>query len=398
MPRRRTSALPKATGRDIGTGKVMTLVKSQPPQLSLFQTFFPEQDSDHYSNTIELYDAIPKYFSSKKRVAELRKDGVFLKSLSRRFRHKDQWYDLIVKPARIVDRHGNEKEYYPTHQEELVEEALKKIACDRLNGVFLNDTAGVQFTLYELDKELRSQEHAMKWPDLITSLEIGRSARIMVTSLNGQVEVESAIFPVAALANREEWRNNPRHVRCCVQFNPLVTHSISKLTYRQFDYHTFMQLKNRLARWLFKRLSHNYTGASMLDPYTIMHSTIVRDSALVNTTRIRDQVRYLCDALDELKASHEGEHGKRRVLLAYEKQITTGPRNKIEDVKYILTPDPNFVGQMKKANTRHHEIERRAVEMGVLTDEDLVERHVKEVRRTQPTYPTITRGSRHRGP
>ena len=204
MPRRRTSALPKATGRDIGTGKVMTLVKSQPPQLSLFQTFFPEQDSDHYSNTIELYDAIPKYFSSKKRVAELRKDGIFLKSLSRRFRHKDQWYDLIVKPARIVDRHGNEKEYYPTHQEELVEEALKKIACDRLNGVFLNDTAGVQFTLYELDKELRSQGHAMKWPDLITSLEIGRSARIMVTSLNGQIDVESAIFPVAALVNREE--------------------------------------------------------------------------------------------------------------------------------------------------------------------------------------------------
>ena len=162
MPSGRTSALPKATGRDISTGKVLTLVKSQPAQLSLFQMFFPEQDSDYYSNTIELYDAIPKYFSSKKRVAELRKDGVFLKSLSRRFRHKDQWYDLIVKPARIVDRHGNEKEYYPTHQEELVEEALKKIACDRLNGVFLNDTAGVQFTLYELDKELRSQEHAMK--------------------------------------------------------------------------------------------------------------------------------------------------------------------------------------------------------------------------------------------
>jgi len=32
----------------------------------------------------------------------------------------------------------------------VVEYALKKIACDRLNGVFLNNLAGVQFTLYEL--------------------------------------------------------------------------------------------------------------------------------------------------------------------------------------------------------------------------------------------------------
>ena len=47
-----------------------------------------------------------------------------------------------------------------------IQEALKKIAADRLNGVFLNDTAGVQFTLYELDQELKRQGHAMKWPDL----------------------------------------------------------------------------------------------------------------------------------------------------------------------------------------------------------------------------------------
>ena len=74
-------------GRDIGTGKVLTLVKSQPAQLSIFQTFFPEEDSDHYSNTIELYDALPKYFSNKQSMAALRQDGIFLKSLQRRCKH-----------------------------------------------------------------------------------------------------------------------------------------------------------------------------------------------------------------------------------------------------------------------------------------------------------------------
>jgi len=41
MPRKTAfaSATSKATGRDVGTGKVLTLIKTQPPQLSLFQTF-----------------------------------------------------------------------------------------------------------------------------------------------------------------------------------------------------------------------------------------------------------------------------------------------------------------------------------------------------------------------
>jgi hypothetical protein len=40
------------------------LAKTQPQQLALFQTFFPDDHNDHYSNTIELYDAIPKYITN----------------------------------------------------------------------------------------------------------------------------------------------------------------------------------------------------------------------------------------------------------------------------------------------------------------------------------------------
>src|SRR5947199_1033650 len=127
-----SSELRKATGRDVGTGKVITLTKTQPAQLGLFGEFLPPEARDSYSNTIELYDAIPKYFSSKKSMSELRRDGIFLKSLKRRFRHRDDYYELVIKPARVMDKDGQEKEYYPSHQEEIVEEALKKLACDRL--------------------------------------------------------------------------------------------------------------------------------------------------------------------------------------------------------------------------------------------------------------------------
>jgi len=53
----------RVKGKDIN-GQVVTLERTQPKQLSLFQTFL--SDEERYSNTIELYDAVPKYFSNHK--------------------------------------------------------------------------------------------------------------------------------------------------------------------------------------------------------------------------------------------------------------------------------------------------------------------------------------------
>ena len=56
----------KVRGKDLN-GKVVVLDKTFPNQLALFQTFLHEEDpEDKYSNTIELYDALPKYFSNAK--------------------------------------------------------------------------------------------------------------------------------------------------------------------------------------------------------------------------------------------------------------------------------------------------------------------------------------------
>lgn len=357
-----------------------------PRQLFLFGAFLPAEDADSYSNTIELYDAIPKYFSSKKRMAEERQGGIFLKSLKRRFRHRDSYYDLIIKPARLIDKNGQEKEYYPSHQEELVEEALKKIACDKLNGVFLNDTAGVQFTLYELDQELRRQGHTMKWPDLIAALEVCRSAGIEVVGPEGKVEVKSSIFPVVALVNRAEWKKNPKQVRCYVQFNPLVTHCINQLAFRQFNYVTYMRLKNHLARWLFKHLSHYYIQASYDSLYTILLSTIVENSYLVNNAQNRDRMRYVDQALDELRKDAN-------VISHYDKKIAKGGKGKIEDVKYVISPSLGFISEIKKANRRQMEITDQALQMGLLTPKNLARQWAGELKQAgAEKHPTITRG------
>jgi hypothetical protein len=78
-------------------GKEITLARSRPLQLQLFQTFLPE-DQDKYSNTIELYDAIPKYFPSKHMGAR-RIHGTYLPILTRSFEHKSEAYKLEIRPA-----------------------------------------------------------------------------------------------------------------------------------------------------------------------------------------------------------------------------------------------------------------------------------------------------------
>src|SRR6266700_3119000 len=164
----------KVRGRDL-QGKVHVLDKTQPQQLVLFQTFLPEDDPDEkFSNTIEFYDAIPKYFSNPRLMESMR------------------------------------KEYYPGPREELVEEALRKLACDRLNGVYLDDQAGVQFTIYELHKELQARGHDFARMSLVESLRICNESHIRMTKDHGELVLGSAIFPVLLLARKKEWIQNPK--------------------------------------------------------------------------------------------------------------------------------------------------------------------------------------------
>src|SRR5215510_12228009 len=89
-------------GKDI-KGTVVVLSKTQPQQLSLFQTFLPADE--RYSNTIDLYDAIPKYFP-KKRLKKERVEGMFLPMLKREFEYKGERFVVKITPAKLETREG----------------------------------------------------------------------------------------------------------------------------------------------------------------------------------------------------------------------------------------------------------------------------------------------------
>ena len=77
----------KARGLDVQSTATARNQPAQtyPLQLALFQTFFSDKNpgddataAESYSNTIELYDAIPKYVTNPKLVDAMREGGKYL--------------------------------------------------------------------------------------------------------------------------------------------------------------------------------------------------------------------------------------------------------------------------------------------------------------------------------
>ena len=343
----------KIIGRTVD-GQEIVMQQTNPFQLSLFQALAP--DFQKYSRTIELYDAIPKYYASPKKMSEMRHSGCFLDVLEREFKHKGERYKTEITPARIKRDDIGQIEYYPTTRENLVEEALRKIAIDAKYGLYVDDGVGVKFTLYQLQNELKRMGHSIKYPALIEALTICHKTNISVTNISGNQKpiFSSPIFPVFMRANRDDWLHNPKTAYCYVQFNMLVTQSLKNLTYRQFDYDTFMRCRKPLSRWLHRRLYHNYTQAKLTNTYRIKASTIVRDSGLIAYAGIvRKQVAEIETTLQELE--------KQGVIYHYNTEKIFDDR-KLVDAIHVLYPSMQFADDIIQANKHLIMLENKAQE------------------------------------
>ncbi len=313
------------------------------PQMELFQIVATE--GREYSNTIELYDFIPKYHWGN----VTRINDQFLPSFERSFVYRGTEYSARIMPARIKDKDGIERDYYPSSREELVEDALRKLACEG-RGLILDDEAGVVFTLYELQKELESRGHGYNLNEIKEALLICARTQIELRTQSEsgklQTELESSLFETVGLQTREDWKGHGEKSKAFVRFNFLVTRSIKNGTFRPINYEKGMSFKSVIARQLFKRLSHHYTQASLekKDRYAILLSTIIRDFGLSTNQSMRDQWQQVKTALEKLEAAD--------VVLSFERTPVYDPKRKgkIADAKITITPHPRFTSEMKKYN------------------------------------------------
>lgn len=292
-----------------------------------------------FSNTVELYDFIPKYHWGKVQ----RINDKFLDSLEREFECRGVKYKVKIRPASVEDREGIERYYYPSKREELVEDALRKFVAEG-QGVFLDEQAGVTFSLYQLQEELKKNGHSYSKDQIKDALLICARTNMTVTSESGASVLVSNLFETLGLQTRDDWKDQNNKSRAFVRFNSLVTKSITSRTFRQLNYEKVMSYKNVIARQLHKRMSHHYVQATFTNPYHLLLSTIIRDFGLTQYAQLRDNLRDVQIALDEMV--------EKKVVLFYkvEKVLENSKRAKLLDAKFVITPDPSFVSEIIGAN------------------------------------------------
>jgi len=319
-------------------------------QLSLFQSFScTEKSKDDKSNLVEFWDSIPKYYVSKQEQTKIRKDG-FLPTLTKNFIHKSISYAVKIRPA-LLTVDGQDMAFYPSAKEELVEDALRKLAVKQGSG-YLNDKRhGVTFSMYELRKELEKVGHTYSHAQLVESIEILQGVSVEVRTedeTSGSFMFKTSILTSVISVSKKSYLSDPK-AKWFIDFSFPIATEINSLAYRQYNYQKSITSKSQLTRYLVKRLSINYIQAAPYNNYTISLNSISRDSGLLKSSVVRENKRNLENSLDELIYMD--------VIKSYESDVIKGNRGKIEDVKYKLIPAINFVKEMIEANTRAKQLQ-----------------------------------------
>ncbi len=207
---------------------------------------------------------MPKYVWGKVE----RVGGVYLPTLRREFECCGRKYSLEIAPARITDG-DTEIECFPSKREEMVEDALRKMMAEG-QGIFLDGEAGISFTRYQLQKELKNTGNSYSTQQIKQALTI--LARTSIELKSEDAEIEIYFSPIETLG----FKGKNDEKQTFVRFSPLVTRSIQERSFRLINYEQVMSYKSVIARLLHKRLSHHYTQASMTNPYHFLLTTVIR--------------------------------------------------------------------------------------------------------------------------
>lgn len=318
--------------------------KTNPEQLNLFSFDNIYSDKrEQYSNTVELYDILPKYIHDD--VEKYRTKEGLLKPISRNFQFKKEDMILNISPAYIFDK---EKAYYPSQREEVVEDVLRRMATNRERNEFLDDRLSVRFTLYELWKELKKIKHEYNYSQIRESLEVLAKTNIEIKTADGKVSFSSNMFETLGQVDTnkdvkdgdisDEYSKNLVYF---VRFNSLVSESIKNKTWRIINYDQCMKYRKEVSRWLHKRISHMFLVGNIEIPFNILLSTIIRDSGMKSYDLISGNIRQVEECIKEMMKV--GSIRKYRIKKIYSKT----KKNKIEDAMFYLWVSESFYSDIQ---------------------------------------------------
>ena len=262
------------------------------------KTVADPQGETPYSATIELYDAIPKFFYGKQK-----SDTVQGASREVQFRHRDNDFCATIKGAVIKDDEGKNSIVFPGKSEELIEDVLRKLAID--GQAFVRDgQIGVRFTLYQVFKMLKETNNQRSYNQIKEALQVLADSKIELTGTvnNKTININSSLIPTLTVVTQKD--TDDGEAQCTAIFHALVTESLRRNTHRLSNLQKTIKLVNSVARRLHKRITHNFsTAGGNKDIYRIKMSTILNDLNIrARRSKGETYTRTLKPGLDELKA------------------------------------------------------------------------------------------------
>ncbi len=322
-------------------------MKKKPPensiqskQMDLFCNFMTNEINS-VSNSVELWESIPKYFFTPAQVEKLRTRTGHADPYKQPYRYKDMDCTVTIHPALIEQEDGSYKAFFPSVTEELIEESLKKILTDQIHGIHdpSNSETWVKFSLRMINKELKRREKSRNISEIKHSIEI-MSQCILILS-KGKKEIwRGAILQDLVTVGREEYKEDTGALHAA-RLPLFISHAINKQEYRQFNIDSHMKLKTQISRWLYKRLVHRYTYASVTKDHNFMYSNVKEESLHLEGKTERNNRKKMINALEELK--------DRGILISYESdEIKKG--HKIIDVKYTVLASLQFTRDQKASH------------------------------------------------
>ncbi len=99
------------------------------PQMDLFRGLLCNTDTerDSLSNLFDLWDSIPRYVVSRQQQDKWRKSGTFPLLYEVPFHYRGRELVATIQPAAVKNSSGDIQAYFPSANEELIEDVLRKL-------------------------------------------------------------------------------------------------------------------------------------------------------------------------------------------------------------------------------------------------------------------------------
>ena len=205
----------------------------------LFEGYFSSDATE--SQTVEIFDALPKFIPGG--TGRAKDPTPISKTISLRRRDEagkteEIQMEVSLAPALIV-KEGLGQAIFPGAREEQVEGVIRKLAVQQVAKTGWHPKPGssaeiiqVTFTLHQLRRELTSQGHGYKFPELKEALEVLSKAVISLSCSRGRFlfGINSAVFSHLFYTDADENEEGERS-RVAVDYHLLATPAIVNLAF-----------------------------------------------------------------------------------------------------------------------------------------------------------------------